>query len=122
MSFGTHIKELRLKSRISLRELSRKIGMDASNWSKIERNILPLPSDKGLLTKLSNLLELSEAETQHISDLAALSRGQLPADLQDEKLISKMPAFFRAIRGQEYTTQDMEQMVEEVRKLNSDNQ
>ena len=39
------------------------------------------------------------------------------SDLKEEELLSKMPAFFRAIRGQEYTAEDFDKLLSGVKKL-----
>ena len=51
------------------------------------------------------------------SSLAYASMCAGPADLQQEQILAKMPAFFRAIRGQEYDENDLREMIEDVRKL-----
>ena len=63
------------------------------------------------------VLSLDADAVQQFHDLAAIARGQIPADLQQEQILAKMPAFFRAIRGQEYDENDLREMIEDVRKL-----
>ena len=69
--------------------------------------------------KISTILELTPAEQQELNDLAAVARGQIPEDLKDSELIAKMPAFFRAIKGQEYTEEDLETLKQGIRDLHS---
>ena len=91
--------------------------MDPSNWSKIERGIIPPPDEPGFLARVSNILGLNAEDGAALGDLAAIARGQIPADLRDEEILSKMPAFFRAIRGQEYTPEDFDKLLSGVKRL-----
>ncbi len=115
--FGEYAKDRRIAVGMTLRSFCREIEMDPSNWSKIERGVLAPPDDADLLARISGLLGLNATEQQEFADLAAIARGQLPPDLKDEEILAKMPAFFRAIRGQEYTAEDFEKLMEGVKKL-----
>jgi transcriptional regulator with XRE-family HTH domain len=115
--FGEYAKDRRIAAGITLRSFCREMEFDPSNWSKIERGVLAPPDDTKMLKRLSVLLGLSVAEQVELADLAALSRGQLPPDLKEEELLAKMPAFFRAIRGQVYTSEDFEKLMNGVKKL-----
>ena len=117
MTFGTFIKEARIAARLTLREFSRQMGVDPSNWSKIERDVTPPPLDDVFFTRLGEVLALDPDALAEARDSAALSRGQIPADLQQEEILAKMPAFFRAIRGQEYNENDLKELIEGVRNL-----
>jgi transcriptional regulator with XRE-family HTH domain len=117
MTFGPFIKEARISARLTLREFSRQMGVDPSNWSKIERDVTPPPLDDAFFTCLCEVLSLGPDALALAKDTAALSRGQIPADLQQAEILAKMPAFFRAIRGQEYDENDLKEMIEGVRKL-----
>jgi transcriptional regulator with XRE-family HTH domain len=115
--FGGFIKDRRIAAGMTLRSFCREAGIDPSNWSKIERNVLAPPGDDSLLTRVSALLGLDASDRQQLSDLAALARGQIPADLKDEEILVKMPAFFRAIRGQGYTREDLHKLLSGIEKL-----
>ena len=115
--FGEYAKDRRIAAGMTLRSFCREAEIDPSNWSKIERGVLAPPDDPGLLVRISRLLGLESPEQIELADLAAIARGQIPADLKDEEILSKMPAFFRAIRGQEYTTEDFEKLMRGVEKL-----
>ena len=118
MNFGQFVKELRIEAEITLREFSKRIGMDPSNWSKMERGITPPPSNSELLENLVAVLELNPEQKQQLEDLASLARRELPADLDDEAILAKLPAFFRAIKGREYTADDLQKMIDDVREIN----
>jgi hypothetical protein len=63
------------------------------------------------------LLGLDASDRQQLSDHAAIARGQIAADLKDEEILAKMPAFFRAIRGPEYSREDFEKFMSKVKEL-----
>ena len=117
MLFSEFIKAKRLASRLTLREFCRHLNMDPSNWSKIERGVTPPPMDGTFLQRTSQILHLTAAEEAELQDLASLARGQIPADLQEADILAKMPAFFRAIRGQEYSQADLQELLEGVKNL-----
>jgi transcriptional regulator with XRE-family HTH domain len=116
MNFGNYVKERRIAAGRTLRNFCRDAAIDPSNWSKIERGILPPPDDARFLSRVADALALSGEQRSEFLDLAALSRGRIPADLKDAELLGRMPAFFRAIRGQEYTPEDFEKLLSDVRK------
>jgi transcriptional regulator with XRE-family HTH domain len=119
MKFGQQIKELRIEAQLTLRDFCRRIGMDPSNWSKIERGIIQPPQDPQLLGQIQSALGLDAQQLQNLQDLADVARGEIPVDLRDDELMAKMPAFFRAMKGQEYTEADLEKLKESVKKLHS---
>jgi transcriptional regulator with XRE-family HTH domain len=112
LKFGEYAKDRRIAAGMTLRSFCREAEIDPSNWSKIERGVLAPPDDPDLLGRIVGLLGLESSEQTDLADLAAIARGQIPADLKDE-----MPAFFRAIRGQEYTREDFEKLMSGVKKL-----
>lgn len=118
MKFGDYAKDLRIAAGQTLRSFCRDAAIDPSNWSKIERGVLPPPDDADFLKRIAAVLALSGDQRTELSDMAAIARGQIPVDLKDDDLLSKMPAFFRAIRGQEYTPEDFERLLKGVKKLN----
>lgn len=117
LKFGDFAKDRRIAAGLTLRSFCRDAAMDPSNWSKIERGVLPPPDDPAFLERIADLLGLKPAERTELADLAAIARGQIPADLKDEEILNKMPAFFRAIRGQEYTPEDFDKLLAGVKKL-----
>jgi len=119
LKFGEYAKDRRIAAGMTLRSFCREAEIDPSNWSKIERGVLAPPDDPDLLGRIVGLLGLESSEQTDLSDLAAIARGQIPADLKDEEILAKMPAFFRAIRGQEYTREDFEKLMSGVKKLHN---
>ncbi len=115
--FGEYVKDRRIEAGVTLRSFCREAGIDPSNWSKIERGVLAPPDDEEMLGRITGLLGLEASEKVELADLASIARGQIPEDLKDEEILAKMPAFFRAIRGQEYTREDFEKLMSGVKKL-----
>jgi transcriptional regulator with XRE-family HTH domain len=117
LKFGDYAKDRRIIAGMTLRSFCREAGIDPSNWSKIERGVLAPTDDPELLGRTAGLLGLKSSEQTDLADLATIARGQIPADLKDEEILAKMPAFFRAIRGQEYTREDFEKLMSGVKQL-----
>jgi transcriptional regulator with XRE-family HTH domain len=115
--FGDYAKDRRIAAGLTLRSFCRDAAMDPSNWSKIERGIIPPPDEPAFLARVASILGLNPEEGSALGDLAAIARGQIPADLRNEEILSKMPAFFRAIRGQEYTPEDFDKLLSGVKRL-----
>jgi transcriptional regulator with XRE-family HTH domain len=102
MRFGEHVRRRRKEMRLGLREFCLQLGFDASNWSKIERGIAPPPGERETLDRIAEALgwKAGGEERRALLDLAAIDRGKLPEDiLNDEKLMSTLPMFFRTFRG-----------------------
>lgn len=119
MGFGRNIKELRLRKRLSLREFSRQINMDASNWSKIEREVMPPPQDEEKLMKIAKVLGITLESDQYstLGDLAAIDSGIIPRDLlNDEETLKSLPIFFRTIRNKRPTEEQLRDLIESMRK------
>ena len=117
--FAELIKNLRIEKRLTLREFCAQIGFDPSNWSKIERGVNPPPIDVTFLEKLAEFFGLTGEKKQELFDAAALGRGELPADLADDKIfVSALPAFFRAARNHELNENQLRNFAEDIRRLN----
>jgi transcriptional regulator with XRE-family HTH domain len=48
-AFSTRLRELRIKARLTQRELAEKVGVDFSYLSKLENGVLPPPSEKVII-------------------------------------------------------------------------
>jgi transcriptional regulator with XRE-family HTH domain len=119
--FGTLIKELRAKQRLGLREFCLKQGHDPSNWSKIEREILPPPRDEETLRAWAKQLGLKQGSDDWLKffDYAAVDAGRIPDYvLKDEQLTAQLPVFFRTLSGQKPSREDLEKLVEIIRRTN----
>ena len=120
--FSETVKSLRLKKRLTLRDFCDHVGLDASNWSKVERNVNPPPGDVGVLERLADFFGLNGAAKLAFLDEAALQRREIPADVADNIILQRaLPAFFRAARGHELTEAEMKNLAEDIRKLHTAN-
>jgi ribosome-binding protein aMBF1 (putative translation factor) len=80
MTFGEFVRTKRLEVGLSLREFCSKVETDPSNWSKIERGILPAPANREFLESVAGLLTLKKGERDWYTffDLASLSQQNKP--------------------------------------------
>jgi transcriptional regulator with XRE-family HTH domain len=117
--FGTFIKELRARKRFGLREFCLEHGHDPSNWSKIEREVLSPPRDEETLRKWAKQLGLKPGsdDWHKFHDYAAVDAGRIPDHvLKDEKLLARLPAFFRTLSGHKPTEQELENLIKLLRE------
>lgn len=120
MTFGALLKELRIVKELTLRQCSADLDVDPSNWSKIERNITPAPKDLAVLERWAAFFALSGDKKSEFLDLAALARKEIPADMaSDETVIGALPAFFRAVRGQELSGARLKEFLQDLKAVHS---
>lgn len=101
MTFGSYVKDLRQKCGLSLREFCRLTEIDPSNWSKVERGLLPPPRSQGQIRDIASVLALPRESEEYktLLDLAAISH--MPEELMvDKKIAQALPVFFRAMRAE----------------------
>lgn len=113
--FGEFIKKLRADRRLGLREFCIAIDYDASNWSKVEREVMPPPQNQELFDRIAVILGLSEnsKEKELICDYAAIDAGKIPQYvLKDAELVKRLPVFFRTATGKKPTKEDLEKLAE----------
>ena len=119
MSFGALVKELRIAQRKTLRQFCSEHGHDPSNWSKIEREVNPPPKDEKTLALWAKQLGLNPGtnEWKDFMNQADISRGQIPMEfISDEKLLQKLPVFFRTLRGAELTEEQLDSLIQKIRE------
>jgi transcriptional regulator with XRE-family HTH domain len=120
MSFGQRIKELRIERKLTLRECCAKLGVDPSNWSKMERSVTPAPKDSAIVQTWGRFLGLDGHQLDELCDLAALSRSEIPASVaSDERVLAALPAFFRAARGNDLDGEKLKAFIEDIRSIHS---
>ena len=120
--FGEFIKEKRIEKGVSLREFSKLIEVDPSNWSKVERGLIPPPQDDGTLRKVAEALgiQLDSSLWEELKDMAAVGAGSIPKDiLSDKKVVNALPMFFRTLRSEKPTPEDLDKLIEIIRKEES---
>lgn len=116
--FGTFFKSRRLAIKLGLREFCQKYGLDAGNISKLERGVLPPPGSQKKLEDYAGYLAIREGSDDwyEFFDLAASESGKIPSDLMsDERLVEKLPVFFRTIRGQKVPEEKLDELIRLVR-------
>ena len=121
--FNETVKSLRLQKRLTLRDFCEQVGLDPSNWSKIERGVNPPPGDVGILERLADFFGLADSVKLAFMDEAALQRREIPPDVADNAILQKaLPAFFRAARGKELTEAELKSFADDIRKLHTADQ
>jgi transcriptional regulator with XRE-family HTH domain len=118
-TFAVYFKALRKAKRITLRAFCEAAGADPGNISRMERGGMIPPQDRDILTRYAQALGLLEgsAEWYQFFDLAAAGRGMIPQDLmEDEALVRQLPAFFRTLRGQKPTEEELRKIVHKIKE------
>lgn len=120
--FGTYFKEMRMKSRITLREFCVTNGFDPGNISKIERGVAPPPKSTEVLSRFAESLGIKKGseEWSEFFDRASACSGMIPQDMMnDAAFVAKLPLVFRALRGQagkEMTDEQLRSLAEDIRR------
>lgn len=112
ITFGGFVKSLRMRNSFTLREFCRVTNMDPSNWSKIERGIFPPPKSNQVLQEIAKVLNLQKnsEDFNTLFDLAAIS--YIPPELlNDQRIVEKLPVFFRTMRGERPTRKELEELI-----------
>ncbi|MGO8670245.1 MAG: helix-turn-helix domain-containing protein [Capsulimonadaceae bacterium] len=117
--FGEHIKRLRLDRDISLRAFCAASGVESSNYSKMERGLLPPPSEPAKLEPFRIALGLpkDDPEWRELTRLASIDRGEIPRHiLTDKELVGKLPAFFRTLEGDPVDEDTLNELIAAIRR------
>ncbi len=118
-SFGEFFKSLRKKKRITLREFCIRASADPANISRLERSAMPPPQDTDILERYAKALDIKVGSNDWYTffDLAAANRGIIPKDLMsDQEVVKMLPAFFRTLRGQKPTEDEMRKLADKIRR------
>jgi transcriptional regulator with XRE-family HTH domain len=118
-SFGEFFKSLRKKRRITLRDFCLQAQADPANISRMERGAMPPPQDTNILERYAKALGVKSGSDDWYTffDLAAAGRGIIPKDIMsDQEVVKMLPAFFRTLRGQKPTEEEMKKLIEKIRK------
>ena len=116
--FGAYFKEMRQKSGLTLRQFCQQHGLDPGNISRIERGIAT-PSSHKLLERYAALLGIIQDsdEWYEFFDRAAACSGKIPPDVMSNKqVVEKLPLVFRTLRGQKVDSNNLDELVELIRK------
>jgi transcriptional regulator with XRE-family HTH domain len=118
-TFASYFKALRTEKRITLRAFCEAAGADPGNISRMERGGMIPPQDRLILTRYAKALGLKEGgdEWYQLFDSAAADRGMIPQDLMDDaELVKKLPAFFRTLRGQKPTEDELRKVLQKIKE------
>jgi transcriptional regulator with XRE-family HTH domain len=116
--FGQYLQELRKAKRITLREFCIRAQADPGNISRLERGTMPPPQDEEILRRYAVAVEIKYGsdEWYRLVDLAATDKGVVPRDLLDDKeVVQLLPVFFRTLRGQKPTEEEMRRLAEKLK-------
>lgn len=117
--FGEFIKERRLSRGLTLRKFCSLIHEDPSNWSKVERGLLKAPQDEEKLKTIALILDINVGSSDwlELKDRVKISAGLIPKDiLSDEEVTKSLPMFFRTLRSEKPTREDLERLIEDIRR------
>lgn len=117
--FGTFLKELRARNRITLREFCRKAEADPGNISRMERGLLPPPQDEEILRRYAGAVDVAYGSDDwyRFVDFAAADRGIVPRDLLSDKEVTGMlPVLFRTLRRDRPDDEKLQKLVEKLRR------
>ena len=78
-TFGSHIRNLRIKNKIGQRELAKKIGVSASYLNDIEKDKRAAPKNN-VIKKISSILSI---DLDFLNDLAGNSKKSLAPDITE---------------------------------------
>ena len=114
-SFASFIREKRIVSGLTLREFCRCTGFDSSNWSKVERGLLTPPQSKNILNRIASVLKIEEdsQDYKEMFDLAALST--IPKELIEPEILEQLPVFFRTVRGEKPTEDELKNLINKIK-------
>lgn len=115
LTFEKFLRQKRLEKKFGLREFSKLIGLQPSNYCSIESGSLPAPSENKL-RRISEILDLTTDEQRTLFDLAAKTKDDIPLDIK--KLIKKdavIPALLRTIEDKEVGPKQIKAIVEDIK-------
>ncbi len=118
INFGSYFEQLRQEQGLTLRMFCKKAACDPANISRMERGLISPPKAREILEKYADALNLVEGSSEWYKffDLAAADHGIVPQDIMaDAELVKVLPTFFRTLRGQKPTKEEMIKLAEKMR-------
>lgn len=117
--FGDFLRDKRLKLGKGLRAFCLENGLDASNYSKIERGIISAPSYEKT-KEYAHILGIKEESSDWLDlfDLAAISKKRIPDYVfNNENFVASLPLLFRKAENLDgYSKEELLQLVEDIKK------
>ena len=116
--FGKFFKQRRIALGKTLRRFCQENELDPGNISKIEGGRLAPPASEEKLKTYARCLgiQIGTAEWKHFKDLAAIDAGKIPEDLRGEKVLARLPIFFRALRDKKFSDKDLKELIKKIRE------
>jgi transcriptional regulator with XRE-family HTH domain len=117
--FGEFVKKIRMDRRIGLREFCIAADCDPSNWSKVERGLMPPPQSRKILVRIAVALGITNdlKQVDLLMDYAAISVGKIPQHvMKDSEFVKRLPIFFRMANGKKPTPKFLAKLVEQLKE------
>ena len=117
-TFGDYVKARRLDLEIGQREFAALIGVEASNYSKIERGLKSAPTGERLVPYVTALeFEVDGKEHLLMDDMAHVANGAIPTKmLTDERLAGKLPLLFNGMANGAFSDEQIDEILATVRE------
>lgn len=116
--FAEFLFEKMKDMRISLRELSRRSGIDVSYLSRLYRGVVYPPQKEDLLNRISEAISLTSEERLSLIEKAKFVNGKLIEELETVRTLNTIPLLLRSIENKKLNDHQIEQLVE---LINSEN-
>lgn len=101
---------------MTLRSFCTENALDPGNISRIENDIVPPPGKEETVERLALALKIKKgsAEWKRFFDLADLSRGKVPKEL-DERIVRLLPALCRKDDGSKLSEEDIKKLIKLIK-------
>ena len=118
LTFGAYLRQKRLEKGFGLRSFARRIGMDASNLSNIERGKIKPPRGEYLLSIIAEALgfRLDDPERKELFDLAVEDiPDRIPADIAGYAAeVRLIPVLLRTIADKRLTEEQIRKLADRI--------
>ena len=114
-SFGSFIRDLRIKHGYGQRELAKKIGIAASYLNDIEKEKRSAPKQL-VIKKISTLLK---TDIDYLNDLAGLSKKEVAPDISE--FIGENPQIASLVRSIKKNNLNNDQIIDLENSINKEN-
>lgn len=115
--FGAMLNKLRTENNLSIRDVCKLVSYDPSNWSKVERGLIPAPTEEKILKSWAKALRVKKEDIQDFMDNAIIAQSLIPSDiLEKNEMLQLMPAFFRTVRNKKPSKKELDDLVDLIKK------
>lgn len=119
MTFGDFFKAKRIELKLTLRKFADRYEEDPAYISRLERGLAAAPKAKEKLKFYAEALGLAEGspDWDQFFELAAVSNKTYGIDeVQNEKLLEKLPVFLRTIDNKDLDEEKLNDLIDLIRK------